>query len=311
MSQPVGRNKPFNIKECYVIEHVDNPNSIAGPTFGRYHRANCVKKVSVTNKENVVKQAGDGVGNCGVETYLEEAEVALTLGGRNDLMSSKIFNAAFWLSPGTSHYAYTSGATPNYVTIIARTDRVGTNGRDLWLIIYKAKFTGDGVNLEVPNFSNIEMKGTAEFTESRIPVVRDNLTVYERALWKVEEHATAQEINPAIADSTAITVSSSVPTLSPTVTDFAVANNLTVTLSEEPLPESINEYTVYVVETATPNVRIPAVVTISTSSPWVVTVNPTASLSATTSHKLIATTAVMDKAGNALATQYEAAFTTA
>jgi hypothetical protein len=316
-----GRYKVFNLKEAYLAKVIDdNPNSITGPTYGTLYKADCIKKVSVLNKDTTVKQPGDGVGNCGTDIYLEEAEVGLTMGARNDELMAAITGAAYYSEPGRTRYKYTSGAIPNYCVIIGRTDKTGTNGQDVWLIISNAKFGGDGATMENQKYSDFDLKGSAEYTKSTVPVVRDGLTLYENALWETVNNDVAESIVSGAADfisATVVAPSSGAPTF--TATPLHNATNVVIGISptflaNKTLKQStVNEYTAWIALKATPTVRLPATVTLTQSSVArdLITINPATDLTAGTEYRCTLTTAITDENSNALASQGAYDFTTA
>lgn len=317
-----GRYRVFNLKEAYLAKVTDdNPNSITGPAYGTLYKADCIKKVSVLNKETTVKQPGDGVGNCGTEIFLEEAEVGLTMGSRNDELMAAITGAAFWSEPGKTRYKYTSGANPNYCVIIGRTDKTGTNGQDAWLIISNAKFGGDGASLENQKYSDFDLKGSAEFTKSTVPVVRDGLTVYENALWELINNDVAEAIIAGATDyvsATVVAASSVAPVLTTATpanaaTAQAVGVSPTFLMSKTLKQSTVNEYTAWISLESTPTVRLPAVVTLSQSAVArdLITINPAAALASGIEHRCTLTTAITDENSNALAADVVVKFTTA
>jgi len=304
----------FGCKEAYVRKVLtDDPASITGPTYGPYFRMNAVQAGEVTNQDKTETLPGDEQVD-GVETYLEQAQVTLKVGRRRHAALAAISNAAHWQQPGESHYVITENSIPNDVQLLVRTDRIGKNGADAWLVVDKVKFGGDAAKLTGRQFGPNDLSGVAQITQSRSKVIRDGATVYERTIWREIEHDTAVAIVAASTDVTppAWDSASSDPVPLPATdgaTGVAKAANgvLTVPMTKELDPNTINEYTVLLQKHADHS-AVAVTVALNAAKDAILITHPL--LLATTAYDIILTTTVADTLGNHLASQFTLAFTT-
>lgn len=212
-------------------------------------------------------------------------------GGRNDEFNAAIFGAAFFTKPGEANYVDSAQSTSNYVKVLARTDRIGKNGADLWLIIYKVLFTGDSVNAEVSKHSDFDMKGSAIYCQSYIEVVRNGSLVPENPGWHLIEHDEAELILPPSPGGVTPDVASHVPTTAATA--VARASSVVITMNKAVREATVNPYTAWVALTASPDTPLPATVTLDATR-LIITIDPVSTLAASTSHTWKLTTAITD-----------------
>lgn len=299
-----GRSYRYSIKEAYVDKVVsDSAGSTSGPTYTGFPRKiDLVQKLTIKNQDKIDKLNGDdSVG--GIEQSLEEAQVSLEFGKRNHAAMSMLSGAAHWQQPGESHYAITENAIAPDVKIIARTTKIGKNGADVWVIVYKAKFGGDGVDLTGKAFGQNQLTGSAGLTDSTVKVIRDGATVQERIIWEEIEHAVAVALVAAPADSDAPVLSSSVP--ADAASSVSKTANCTVTLDHSLDPATVNEYTCFIKRGST--LLTDVVVTLDDDT---ITFAHGAFTGAA-AHTIYITTTVMGTNGVNVATQIEVDFTTA
>lgn len=315
MASPTYR---FGAKEAYVRAHVsDDPASISGPVLGPFFRMNGVQEGSVVNQDKTENLPGDEQVD-GTETYLEQAVVTLKCGRKRHAALAAIFNAAHWEQPGLaggneSHYVVTENSIPNNVQILVRTDRTGKNGADVWMIADKVKFGGDAAKLIGRQFAPNELGGVAQLTQSRQKVVRNGATVYERTIWREIEHDVATAIVAASTDVTAPVWNdaSSDPVPLPATNGATgvakAAGNLTVPMSKELDPNTVNEFTV-LLQKNSDHSAIAVTVALNAAKTAIIITHPL--LLATTAYDIILKTTIADTLGNRLASEFTLAFTT-
>jgi len=309
MAKPVGKYRVFNIKRAYAAKVTsDLSSSITGPVLGAFREAPGVKKITVKNKNTIVKQPANGVGNYKSETYNEDSEMAVTFAERDDDLFAALFGTAFWLAPGSSTYSYTGESASSPHCILARTNQLGNDGQDLWLRIWSTKLGGDGVAMEIQKFSDFELTGTAELTQSKGLIIKDGVEKYDNLCWEL--------INWEQVQSIIGTPVQTVPTLTPSVTPGAtsVSRSAAITATSDVAlnPNSVNAYTAWIETQDSTPVKVASAVSLSNDG-LTITLARVASvqLASNTALRLKLSSTIESVSGISLAADVTRLFTTA
>lgn len=166
-------------------------------------------------------------------------------------------------------------------------------GGDIHFRIHKAKMTNFQYNLAFEEYATLQVdwEGVARFSDNQFAEIIENETV--------------DTVTAGASDTTAPTVSSTSP--ADAATGVAITANVTWTFSEAIQFES-GQFNLFEVTSVTNTPAVAAAVSYN-SSTFVVTLNPTASLTGTKEHVAIAA-GVRDLAGNMLAAPSIINFTT-
>lgn len=286
----------YDVVEAIVKKvTADVSSSTTGPTYStRMYLVPGIQSVSLNINREKQTLRGDGA-ILATESSLDEVPVQIEVAKRDPEFEALLYGFAAWQTDAGSFLAHTDESTPNDVGLWLRTNKVGANGKDV--VIYIPKFKADTQQLQQQqrNFATNQISGAAVFTESSFEVWRDGVSSDERMAWREEFRNTAASLY-TVSDSTAPTITSS------NITDHVITANITLTASEALNPNTVNDSTVLLKTGATigSGTIVPASVSLSEDG-LTITVNPTSSLSASTSYNCYATVYVEDLAGNAIA----------
>jgi len=167
------------------------------------------------------------------------------------------------------------------------------SGGDFHINVYKAKMTSFSYSMASEEYATLTINWEA------VPRLTDG------KFGRFVENETRIDLSEGASDTTPPTVSSTSP--ADAATGVAVTANVTWTFSED-IQFDAGHYNLYEITSTTNTPAVAAAVTYD-STTFVVTLNPTASLTGTKQHVAIAA-GVRDKAGNQLATPSIINFTT-
>lgn len=273
----------------------DSDVSTSGPTYGTTEfRVPGIQSVSINiNREKQILR-GDGV-ILGTESSIDEIPVQLEIAKRDPDFEALIYGMAAWQTPDGSNLAFTDESVPNYVGLWLRTNKVGSNGKDVVIYIPKFKADSQQMQQQARNFASNQISGNGVFTESTFEVIRDGVVTYEKIAFKEQLRNTAASLYTS-TDTTAPTITTS------NITGHAVGDNIVLVSDSVLNPNTVNAYTVLLKTGGTIGSGTPVAATVILASNGTdITINPTSSLGAATTYNAYATTSVEDLAGNAIA----------
>lgn len=267
----------------------------AGPTYDtKIIRAPGIQSISINVNREKQTLRGDGI-ICGTESSLDEVPVELEIAKRDPEFESLLYGMPAWQTPTELNLALTDQSNPNEVGIWARTNKVGSNGKDLVIWIPKFKADSQQLQQQQRNFRTNQISGSGAFTESSYPVVRDGIASFERIAF-LEQLREAAAALYTISDSTPPTITTS------NITGHVASADITITASEVLNPNTVNNATVLLKTGGTigSGTLVSASVLLQSNGLDIV-INPTANLTSGQTYNVYATTYVEDISGNVFA----------
>lgn len=290
----------FGVKEAAVaLVTADDPSSNSGVTNGAWIQWPGVQSGGYDLSQQQEKLLGDGI-ILAYESAIDDIPIDLEFGQSTPDVDALILGCASWATPDGQKFAVTEDIGDSYVSVKLRTDKTGVNGADLVILFPKVKVSSLSRKGQQRQFRGNQFKAAASYTESKYEIIRDGVAAYKRCA-VIEEFRVAKAVLVSTSDSTAPTVTSP----SSTVTGSAGAFNQAITFSENMNLNTVNKYTLLLLDNS--NVAVACSVAPTTGS-TVFTITSTASLTAG-SYTLKATTDCTDAFGNHLATAWTKAVT--
>lgn len=286
----------FDVVETIAKKQLTDPSAgIAGPTYDtKIIPAPGIQSISININRDKQILRGNGI-IMATESSLDEVPVSLEVAKRDPEFEALLYGMAAWQTPTERNLALTAQSVPNIVGLWCRTNKVGANGKDVvvWVPSYKADT--QQLQQQQRGFRSNQISGSAAFTTSTYPVIRDGVLSYEQIAWLEQLRETAAALH-TISDSTAPTITSS------NITGHVDTANIPLVASEALNPNTVNKHTILLKTGGTigAGTLVDAEVTLA-SNGTDITINPAAALTSGATYNAYATTYVEDLAGNKVA----------
>lgn len=286
----------YNVIEAIAKKLLtDLTSSLTGPTYGSAVHAPGIQSVSVNLNRDVQTLQGDGK-ILGTESSITEIPVTLEIAQRDPEFEALLYGMAAWRTPTEFNLSMTDNSTPNYVGLWLRTDRVGVNGKDVVIFIPKFQAAGQQLQQQQRQFRTNQISGGGVFTQSTFEVFRDGVLAQEAVAFQEQFRDTGAPLLAVSSDVTAPTISTA------NITGHVISADIVIATVEALNPNTVNKYTVLLKTGSTigSGTLVPCTVSINTAGTSI-TINPTSSLTASSSYNVHFTTYVEDLVGNTFA----------
>jgi len=303
----------FNLKELAVARVVTDAKGVtSGPTYGSRIDWEGAKKIGINLSQEQITATGNGV-PIDVQTSLGKVEIAVETNVMTPEVHAAIYGEHHSEDPDKTRMVYHMDSGGKYVGVWARTDKIGTNGEDVWLWIPNAMFATNNRDSSENQHRNLTYNAAASYTKSSLSMEEINETT--GVLETITKRFILVEDNNRVAASlfSPNTGALVVSTPAAPITGHVVSASIVITFPRSLKRASINKSTVLLKLALTPFTPFAFDLTLSktTLDDDTMTINPTGSLAAATEYSVTLKEAVQDVDSNHLAADTSISVTTA
>ena len=299
----------YNIKELGIARVSSDVKGVTtGPAYLHMIDWEGAKKLGLNLTQEQVTLTGNGQ-PIDTQSSLGGIECAVETGVLTPEVEAAIYGMHHNEDPDRTRTIWHEDSGGVYVGLYARTDKVGTNGEDVWLWVPKVQFATYNKDVSENAHRNLVYNGAANLTKSSIQF--EEINAETGILETLTKRFAFIEDNRRVAASLfAPEVGYLVKTTSFPITGHVVSANISIVFPRSLKRASINKSTILLKQSSTP-VAFALSVTTTTETDDTIVINPTAPPSAATVYTVTLKEALQDIDGNHLEADESLSVTTA